>query len=184
MKKKLGLLFLTAFVVRAIFCLSYNINELYPDAAGYHMYAVNLINNGYFSPLESPTEDVFFREPATVYILKAAYQVASFFGVDVLPISDYSIEKYAVLEYHPEFYWGRLAFAFIDSISICFFFLTLLYFTTEKKATIVTVIYLLFFPCFFYLQTLLRDSFQVSLLLILNYFLFDICLRGAEYLCF
>lgn len=78
MKKKLGLLFLTAFVVRAIFCLSYNINELYPDAAGYHMYAVNLINNGCFSPLESPTEDVFFREPATVYILKAAYQVASF----------------------------------------------------------------------------------------------------------
>ena len=92
MKKKLGLLFLTAFVVRAIFCLSYNINELYPDAAGYHMYAVNLINNGCFSPLESPTEDVFFREPATVYILKAAYQVASFFGVDVFPIAYFSIE--------------------------------------------------------------------------------------------
>ena len=72
MKKTLGLFLLTAFVVRAFFCLSYNINELYPDAAGYHMYAVNLINNGYFSPLESPTEDVFFREPATVYILKAA----------------------------------------------------------------------------------------------------------------
>lgn len=180
MKKKLGLLFLTAFVVRAIFCLSYNINELYPDAAGYHMYAVNLINNGYFSPLESPTEDVFFREPATVYILKAAYQVASIFGVDVLPISDYSIEKYAVLEYHPEFYWGRLAFVFIDSISICFFFLTLLYFTTEKKATIVTVIYLLFLPCFFYLQTLLRDSFQVSLLLILNYFFVRYLFKGSR----
>jgi len=170
MKKKLFLLFWVAFAVRAIFCLSYDINELYPDVIGYHMYAFNLIDNGHYSPLHSPLEDTFFREPAGSYILKTAYQVASFFGVDISPISNYSMTKYAVLEYHPEFYWGRLMFSFIDSISICFFFLTLLYFTTQKKAMIVTVIYLFFFPCFFYLQTLLRDSFQVSLLLILNYF--------------
>lgn len=180
MKKKLLVLFWLAFSVRAIFCLSYDVNELYPDVIGYHMYAFNLIDNGHYSPLHSPTEDTFFREPAGPYILKIAYQIASFFGVDISPISNYSMTKYAVLEYHPEFYWGRLTFSFIDSLSICFFFLTLLYFTTQKKAMIVTVVYLFFFPCFFYLQTLLRDSFQVSLLLILNYFFVRYLFKGSR----
>lgn len=170
MKKNLFLIFGVAFAVRAFFCLSYNIDELYPDVIGYHMYAFNLIDNGYYSPLPSPVGDTFFREPVGPYILKIAYQIASFFGVDISPISNYSFTKYAVLEYHPEFYWGRLMFSLIDSVSICCFYLTLLYFTTQKKAMIVTAIYLIYFPCFFFLQTLLRDSFQVSLLLILNYF--------------
>lgn len=69
--------------------------------------------------------------------------------MDISPISNYSMTEYAVLEYHPEFYWGRLLFSLIDSVSICFFFLTLLYFTTQKKAMVVTAVYLLFFPCFF-----------------------------------
>ncbi|MBB4044033.1 glycosyltransferase family 39 protein [Bacteroides reticulotermitis] len=181
MKKKLILLFLVAFAIRSVFCLSYNISELYPDVIGYHMYAFNLIDNGHYSPLHSPTEDTFFREPAGPYILKTAYQIASFFDVDISPICNYSMTEYAVLEYHPEFYWGRLMFSLIDSVSICFFFLTLLYFTTQKKAMIVTTIYLLFFPCFFFLQTLLRDSFQVSLLLILNYFFVRYLFKGSRY---
>lgn len=181
MKKKLILLFLIAFAVRAVFCLSYNIAELYPDVLGYHMYAFNLIDNGYYSPFQSPEEDTFFREPAVPYILKACYQLASFFGVNICPISNYSMTHYAVLEYHPEFYWGRLMFSFIDSVSICFFFLTLLYFTTQKKAMVVTAVYLLFFPCFFFLQTLLRDSFQVSLLLILNYFFVRYLFSGSRF---
>lgn len=181
MKKKLILLFLIAFAVRAVFCLSYNIAELYPDVLGYHMYAFNLIDNGYYSPFQSPEEDTFFREPAVPYILKASYQLASFFGVNICPISNYSMTHYAVLENHPEFYWGRLMFSFIDSVSICFFFLTLLYFTTQKKAMVVTVVYLLFLPCFFFLQTLLRDSFQVSLLLILNYFFVRYLFSGSRF---
>lgn len=181
MRKKLFLLFWLAFVVRAVFCLSYDINELYPDVIGYHMYAFNLIDNGHYSHLHSPTEDTFFRELAGPFILKTAYQIASFFGVDVSPISNYSMTECAVLEYHPEFYWGRLIFSFIDSLSICFFFLTLLYFTTQKKAMIVTVVYLFFFPCLFYLQTLLRDSFQVSLLLIHNYFFVRYLFEGSRF---
>lgn len=180
MKKKLILIFWVAFAVRAVFCLTYNIDELYPDAMGYHMYAYNMIDNGFYSPDQLPTEDSFFREPAGPYVLKIAYQIASFFGVDISPISDYSMTRYVVLDYHPEFYWARLMFALIDSVSVCFFFLTLLYFTTQKKAMIVTVIYLLFFPCFFYLQTLLRDSFQVSLLIILNYFFVRYLFKGSR----
>lgn len=180
MKKKLILLFLGALVVRGIFCLSYNINELYPDVTAYHAYALNLIDNGYFSPLQSPTEDTFFREPVGSYLLKAAYQIASFFGINASPISGYSMTEYAVLEYHPEFYWARLLFSLIDSVSVCFFFLTLLYFTTYKRAMTISVMYLLFFPCFFYLQTLLRDSFQVSLLLILNCFFVRYLFTGSR----
>ena len=91
MKKKLILLFFVAFAVRAVFCLSYNISELYPDVIGYHMYAFNLIDNGYYSPSQSPVEDTFFREPVGPYILKISYQIASFFGVDISPISNYSM---------------------------------------------------------------------------------------------
>lgn len=121
MMKKLILLFLAAFFVRVIFCLSYDINELYPDVTAYHTYALNLIENGYFSPLQSPTEDSFFREPVGPYILKAAYQIASFFSINASPIFGYSMTEYAVLECHPEFFWARLLFSLIDSVSVCFF---------------------------------------------------------------
>lgn len=178
MKKKLILLFLLACVVRIVFCLSYDVYELYPDVKGYHMYAVNLIENGHYSYLQSPTADLFFREPAGIYVLKMAYQIASVFGIEASPILGYSMEECSVLEYHPEFYWGRIIFSLIDSLSVCFFFLTLLFFTTQRRAFIIACIYLLFFPLFFYLQTLLRDSFQVSLLLILNYFFVRYLFKG------
>lgn len=180
MRKELILLFLSACFVRIIFCISYDVYELYPDVKGYHMYAVNLMENGYYSYLPSPTDDLFFREPAGIYVLKMAYQIASAFGVEASPILNYSMETCSVLEYHPEFYWGRIMFSLIDSLSVCFFFLTLAFFTTKRRAFIIACIYLCFFPLFFYLQTLLRDSFQVSLLLILNYFFVRYLFKGER----
>lgn len=172
-QKAMFLLFIFAFLIRLIFLFSFSAKNVYTDAVMYHNYAVNIaLNNGYTDALVPPYDLNFFREPGNVYFIAAAYKTANFFGVELKHINP-QIDKTGqgeIRNYHPEIYWARMFFALLEAISVIFLFKTLKKITSDANAFIVAFIYALFYPAFFFLATLMRESLLTSILIILNYF--------------
>ena len=171
--KAIFLLFIIALLIRTIFLFTYSAKNVYTDAVMYHNYAVNIAaGNGFTDAIEAPYDLNFFREPGNVYFIATAYNIASLCGVEIKHI-DPENDKTGhdrIRNYHPEIYWARILFALLEAISVVFFYKTLKRITSDANAFIIALIYAFFYPAFFFVATLMRESLLTGTLIILNYY--------------
>jgi hypothetical protein len=165
-------LIIVSTVVRLLIVFSFSPKRISIDSVMYHNYAVNIVRgNGYTAAVSEPFSENFFREPGNNYFIALAYKMSTFFQneIDYIIPGEGRISDDYINAYRPEIYWARLLFALLELIAIIFFYKTLSLFLTRKNAFIISLIFSLFYPSFYFVVTLLRESLITSVFIILNY---------------
>lgn len=173
LRKRLVLLiiFSTSLLFRIVLINTHQINKIYPDATGYHTFAVNLAKgNGFSLDQNPPFEKSFFREPGYPVFLGICYKLYGLIGDKPSYITEYNIDTLIYDSYqHPEIVFAKYMQAFFDSLSVVVFYLLLLLMFKNSFAFIIALLFGFYYPVAIHSTYLLRETFQLFITLCMSY---------------
>jgi hypothetical protein len=164
-------IFLVSFLFRVIISLNFRCNYIESDGITYHNIAVNLVRgNGYSEATNTPYERYLLREPGYPIFLALTYNIYRFFGNNI----NYVYRNYSNIysNVNDEIIFAKIVQAFIDSLSICLFFIMLIDLINFKVVIIICSLLSVFFPSAYYTSYLFRETLLTFITLLMTFYFY------------